>query len=142
MADDYQSVNTAKNTIGQPQYVIESTLKGSRLTGADMPDHYLPLTSIPSVVLVGQYKIGGEAKSFYTYQKNAEGLPEIYAANDGDIAGVKTIHDRLLETQTVILKRSGTRDFVQPILNCYSHKCSAPEISHLEISKHIAWSLL
>ncbi len=104
----YQSVNTAKNTIGQPQYVIESTLKGSRLTGADMPDHYLPLTSIPSVVLVGQYKIGGEAKSFYTYQKNAEGLPEIYAANDGDIAGVKTIRDRLLETQTVILKRSGT----------------------------------
>lgn len=104
----YQSVNTAKNTIGQPQYVIESTLKGSRLTGADMPDQYLPLTSIPSVVLVGQYKIGGEAKSFYTYQKNAEGLPEIYAANDGDIAGVKTIHDRLLETQTVILKQNGT----------------------------------
>lgn len=104
----YQSVNTAKNTIGQPQYVIESTLKGSRLTGTDMPDQYLPLTSIPSVVLVGQYKIGGEAKSFYAYQKNAEGLPEIYAANDGDIAGVKTIHDRLLETQTVILKQNGT----------------------------------
>lgn len=104
----YQSANTAQNTIGQPQYIIESTLKGSRLTGADMPDQYLPLTSIPSVVLVGQYKIGGEAKSFYTYQKNAEGLPEIYAANDGDIAGVKTIHDRLLETQTVILKQNGT----------------------------------
>lgn len=104
----YQTANTAQNTIGQPQYVIESTLKGSRLTGQDMPDQYLPLTSIPSVVLVGQYKIGGEAKSFYTYQKNAEGLPEIYAANDGDIAGVKTIHDRLLETQTVILKQNGT----------------------------------
>lgn len=104
----YQSVNTAKNIIGQPQYIIESTLKGSRLTGQDMPDQYLPLTSIPSVVLVGQYKIGGEAKSFYTYQKNAEGLPEIYAANDGDITGVKTIHDRLLETQTVVLKQNGT----------------------------------
>lgn len=104
----YQSVNTAKNIIGQPQYIIESTLKGSRLTGQDMPDQYLPLTSIPSVVLVGQYKIGGEAKSFYTYQKNAEGQPEIYAANDGDIADVKTIHDRLLETQTVILKQNGT----------------------------------
>lgn len=104
----YQSVNTAKNIIGQPQYIIESTLKGSRLTGQDMPDQYLPLTSIPSVVLVGQYKIGGEAKSFYTYQKNAEGQPEIYAANDGDITGVKTIHDRLLETQTVVLKQNGT----------------------------------
>lgn len=104
----YQSANTAKNTIGQAQYVIESTLKGSRLTGADMPDQYLPLTSIPSVVLVGQYKIGGEVKTFYAYQKNAEGQPEIYAANDGDIAGVKTIHDRLLETQTVVLKQNGT----------------------------------
>lgn len=104
----YQSANTAQNTIGQPQYIIESTLKGSRLTGDNMPDQYLPLTSIPSVVLVGQYKIGGEAKTFYTYQKNADGLPEIYAANNGDIAGVKTIHDRLLETQTVILKQNGT----------------------------------
>lgn len=103
----YQTANTAQNTIGQPQYVIESTLKGSRLTGQDMPDQYLPLTSIPSVVLVGQYKIGGQVKTFYTYQKNAEGLPEIYAANDGDIAGVKTIHDRLLETQTVVLKQNG-----------------------------------
>lgn len=104
----YQTAKTAQNTIGQPQYVIESTLKGSRLTGQDMPDQYLPLTSIPSVVLVGQYKIGGQVKTFYTYQKNAEGLPEIYAANDGDIAGVKTIHDRLLETQTVVLKQNGT----------------------------------
>lgn len=104
----YQSANTAQNTIGQPQYVIESTLKGSRLTGDNMPDQYLPLTSIPSVVLVGQYKIGGQVKTFYTYQKNADGLPEIYAANNGDIAGVKTIHDRLLETQTVILKQNGT----------------------------------
>lgn len=103
----YQSANTAQNTIGQPQYIIESTLKGSRLTGQDMPDQYLPLTSIPSVVLVGQYKIGGQVKTFYTYQKNADGQPEIYAANDGDIDGVKTIHDRLLETQTVVLKQNG-----------------------------------
>lgn len=104
----YQTANTAQNTIGQPQYIIESTLKGSRLTGQDMPDQYLPLTSIPSVVLVGQYKIGGQVKTFYTYQKNADGQPEIYAANDGDIDGVKTIHDRLLETQTVVLKQNGT----------------------------------
>lgn len=79
----YQSANTAQNTIGQPQYVIESTQKGSRLTGADMPDQYLPLTSIPSVVLVGQYKIGRRAISFYTYQKDENGLPQIYVTNDG-----------------------------------------------------------
>lgn len=104
----YQSIQTAKNTVGQSQYLIESTLKGSRLTGQDMPEQYLPLTSIPSVVLVGQYKINGNALSFYTYQKNSEGKPEIYAANEGEISGVKTITDRLLETQTVVLKQSGT----------------------------------
>lgn len=104
----YQSFKSATNTIGESQYVIESTLKGSRLTGADMPEQYLPLTSIPSVVMVGQYKINGSPLSFYTYQKNEDGVPEIYAANDGQISGVKTIMNRLLETQTVVLKRSGT----------------------------------
>ena len=104
----YQSIETAKNVAGQSQYLIESTLKGTRLTGEDMPEQYLPLTSIPSVVLVGQYKINGNALSFYTYQKNSEGKPEIYAANDGEISGVKTITDRLLETQTVVLKQNGT----------------------------------
>ncbi len=104
----YQSATTATNTINSSQYLIESTLKGSRLTGVGMPEQYLPLTSIPSVVLVGQYSINGSVKSFYTYQKNSDGKPEIYAANDGDIEGVKTIHDRLLETQTVVLKRDGT----------------------------------
>ena len=103
----YQSIQTAKNTIGQSQYLIESTLKGSRLTGQDMPDQYLPLTSIPSVVLVGQYKINGSALSFYIYQKNTDGIPEIYAANDEEISGVETIHDRLLEIQTVVLKKDG-----------------------------------
>lgn len=104
----YQSFKTAGNTIGQPQYLIESTLKGSRLTGADMPEQYLPLTSIPSVVLVGEYTINDRKVSFYTYQKDAQGNPEIYAANEGEIAGVKTIHDRLLETQSVVLKTTGT----------------------------------
>lgn len=104
----YQSATTATNTIGSSQYLIESTLKGSRLTGVGMPEQYLPLTSIPSVVLVGQYSINGSVKSFYTYQKNSAGQPEIYAANEGEIAGVKTIHDRLLETQTVVLKKNST----------------------------------
>lgn len=104
----YQSVQTAKNVIGQSQYVIESTLKGSRLTGEDMPEQYLPLTSIPSVVLVGQYKINGNALSFYIYQKDTDGLPKIYAANDGEIPGVETISDRLLETQTVVLMKTST----------------------------------
>lgn len=85
----YQSIQTATNEIGSSQYLVESTLKGSRLTGEDMPEQYLPLTSIPSVVLVGQYTIGGKALSFYTYQKNTEGLPEIYAANSGEIAEVR-----------------------------------------------------
>lgn len=104
----YQSIKTAKNIVGKSQYLVESTLKGSRLTGEDMPEQYLPLTSIPSVVLVGQYKINGDAVSFYAYQKNTEGQPEIYSANEGEISGVKTIHDRLLETQTVVLKKNGT----------------------------------
>lgn len=102
----YQSASSAKNAIGSSQYVIETTLKGSRLTGQNMPERYLPLTSIPSVVLVGKYTVNGKSVSFYTYQKDATDKPEIYAANEGEIGSdVKTIHDRLLETQTVVLKK-------------------------------------
>lgn len=104
----YQSFATAANSVNSSQYVMETTLKGSRLTGADMPEQYLPLTSIPSVVLTGQYKINGSAVTFYTYQKDEHGKPQLYAANDGDIAGVETIHDRLLSTQSIILKKVGS----------------------------------
>ncbi len=104
----YQSFKTADNSVNSSQYVMETTLKGSRLTGDDMPEQYLPLTSIPSVVLVGQYKINGNAVTFYTYQKDEDGKPLIYSANRNDIAGVETIHDRLLSTQSIVLKKSGT----------------------------------
>lgn len=104
----YQTFKSAQNEVNSSQYVMECTLKGSRLTGADMPEQYLPLTSIPSVVLVGQYKIGGNAVTFYTYQKDDSGKPQLYAANDGDIAGVETIHNRLLSTQSIVLKKSGS----------------------------------
>ena len=105
----YHSFKEATNTVGQPQYVMESTMKGTRLTGQDMPEQYLPLTSIPSVVLVGQYKIGGEAKTFYTYQKGVNGHPNVYSATAGDIPGVsETILYRMLENQSVVLKKIGT----------------------------------
>ena len=104
----YQSFATATNPVNSSQYVMEATLKGDRLTGKDMPENYLPLTSIPSVVLVGQYKINGTPVTFYTYQKDTDSKPYIYSANDGEIPGVsKTIHDRLLETQTIVLKKVG-----------------------------------
>lgn len=101
----YQSYSSAANDLNSSQYAIESTLKGARLTGAGMPEQYLPLTSIPSVVLVGQYKIGGEAKTFYTY-KGDNSTPYIYAATDGDISGVQTIKERLLSSQSVVLNAS------------------------------------
>lgn len=101
----YQSFKTATNAPNSSQYVIETTLKGSRLTGDDMPEQYLPLTSIPSVVLTGQYKINGNALTFYTYQKNDKGVPYVYPANEGDIDGVETIDHRLLSTQSVVLKK-------------------------------------
>lgn len=104
----YSQYSTATNKVNTSQYVMETTLKGTRLTGADMPDQYLPLTSIPSVVLTGVYKINGsnEAVTFYTYQKDENNKPHIYAANDGDIEGVGTIRDRLLSTQSVVLKKT------------------------------------
>lgn len=104
----YQSYSSAANNINSSQYVMESTLKGSRLTGVDMPEQYLPLTSIPSVVVVGQYKINGTAKTFYTYQKDNNDKPVIYSASAGDINGVdQTIKERLLSTQSVVLAKSG-----------------------------------
>lgn len=104
----YQSFNSATNALNSSQYTMETTLKGSRLTGADMEDQYLPLTSIPSVVLVGQYKINGEAKTFYTYQKNDQDVPFVYSANSNDITGTQTIRERLLSTQTVVLQKTET----------------------------------
>lgn len=102
----YQSYNSATNPVNSSQYIMETTLKGSRLTGTDMPEQYLPLTSIPSVVLVGQYKINGESTTFYTYQKDDNGKPYLYSANSSDIPDIETIHDRLLSTQSIILRRS------------------------------------
>ena len=103
----YLSYSSTAGTVGTPQYVMESTMKGTRLTGQGMPDQYLPLTSIPSVVLVGQYKINDVAKTFYTYQKGNDGKPELFCETEGDIDGVQTIEDRLLSTQsTVLLKDS------------------------------------
>ena len=105
----YQSWNSANNDTGASQYVIETTLKGERLTGENMPDQYLPLTSIPSVVLVGTYQIDGAAKTFYTYQKDNSDKPVIYSETPGAIAGVsKTIKERLLETQSVVIQPSTT----------------------------------
>lgn len=104
----YSSFSSAENRINSSQYVMESTLKGTRLTGADMPEQYLPLTSVPSVVLTGQYKINGNALTFFTYQKDENGKPQLYAANEGDIPGVETIHDRLLSTQSIVLKKVGS----------------------------------
>lgn len=103
----YLSYTSTAGTVGTPEYVMESTMKGTRLTGQGMPEQYLPLTSIPSVVLVGQYKINDEAKTFYTYQKGDDGKPELFCEAEGDIDGVQTIEDRLLSTQsTVLLKDS------------------------------------
>ncbi len=104
----YSSFNSASAAVNTSQYVMETTLKGTRLTGADMPEQYLPLASVPSVVLVGQYKINGNATTFYTYQKDDNGKPQFYCANDGDIAGLMSIHDRLISTQSIILKKSGS----------------------------------
>jgi len=111
----YQSYNTATNPINTPQYLMETTLKGSRLTGADMPEQYLPLTSIPSVVLRGKYTLDGKSVTFYTYQKDSDGNPYVYAANDGDIDGLQTLYSRLIANQSVILKRTAEGSGYAPV---------------------------
>lgn len=111
---NYTSFKEATQEPNTSKYVIETTLKGSRLTGEDMGDQYLPLTSIPSVVLTGQYKVKtptdteGSYKTFYTYQKDPAGKPYVYAANAGDLGSdIETIHDRLLRAQIIVLKKVG-----------------------------------
>lgn len=89
------------------RYVMETTLKGSRLTGEDMGDQYLPLTSIPSVVLTGTYKVNGtKGVTFYTYQNNTNGDPMVYSETEGAIDGTTSILDRLLSSQTVVQRLS------------------------------------
>ncbi len=104
----YHTFNSPSAEAGTSQYFMETTVRKTALTGEDMPDNYLPLASMPSVVLKGRYKINGEAKTFYTYQKDSNGKPHFYSAEENDIAGLGTIQDRLLSTQTIVLKKQGT----------------------------------
>lgn len=103
----YSQYNTMTNTVGQDAYTMECTLKESRLTGEDMDDQYLPLTSIPSVVLTGQYKINGEAKTFYIYGKGSNSEPTLYSSKSDDIDGAKPLINKLITDQGIVLKKVG-----------------------------------
>lgn len=102
---EYSQYNTVAQEVGKPKYTMESTLKESRLTGKDMGDQYLPLTSIPSVVLTGVYKINGEAKTFYTYGKDSNDIPRIYSSSANDINGTSPLINKLITDQGIVLKK-------------------------------------
>jgi len=105
----YSTFNSAGYDLNNYEYIMESTLKGERLNGEGMPDQYLPINSIPSVVLTGRYKVGDyEAnKTFYTYGKDSNGKPYVYAANDGDFGDINTIKDVMITAQNIVLVKEG-----------------------------------
>lgn len=108
----YQTYKSAQYDVNSSQYMKETTVKGAALTKEDMPSQYIPLAAVPSVVLTGTYNVNGtQPKTFYTYQKDSNGTPYIYAANDGDITDddgkpIQTIHDKMLSSQTIVLSKT------------------------------------
>jgi len=117
----YSSYNSASGKVGTPQYVIETTLKQNRLNGTDMPSQYLPINSIPSVVLIGKYTVNVNGtdysdKTFYTYSHNATNdKPYVLAANAGELGNVPTLKETLIKNQNIVLiEKDGIKT---PVLN-------------------------
>jgi len=92
------------------KYVMETTMKQSRLTGADMGDQYLPLSSIPSVLLVGQYVVNGsdtdDPVDLYAYGKVGDKYVFYTGDTDADKVGLDKIKDKMLDDQTIILQQA------------------------------------
>ncbi len=101
---NYTQCENLDGTNQYHQYVMETTMKQSRLTGADMGDQYLPLASIPSVILVGQYKVGGRTDyiDFYTYGKQNDKFL-VYSGETNEITGTRKIIDKMLDDQSIIV---------------------------------------
>lgn len=103
----YSSFNSVQGVLDQPQYVMETTLKENRLNGTDMPAQYLPINSVPSVVLTGTYTVNVNGddyinKTFYTYSQT-NGVPNVLAANEGELGDVPTLLNTLINHQNIIL---------------------------------------
>lgn len=91
---------------------METTIKGDALTGKNMPEQYLPINSVPSVVLAGKYTINGvSGKTFYTYQKSGK-TPVFYCANKGEIAGLDvTMLDRFISSQSIVMTKDASGNY-------------------------------
>lgn len=103
----YSSFNSAQGTTGKEQYVMETTLKQQRLNGDGMPSQYLPVNSIPSVVLTGKYSVGSYgSKTFYVYGKDKNEKPFVYPANEGEFGDIQSIKRVLVNNQNIILVKN------------------------------------
>lgn len=103
----YQTFNNVTNN--NPYiYTKETTIQGNALTGAGMNEQYLPLASIPSVIVAGQYKINGEAKTFYAYKTNSNASNTYYCDTEGDIPGFTTMKSYMLANQNVVRTADGS----------------------------------
>ncbi len=89
------------------QYTTETTMKVTRLTGEDMSDQYLPTASLPSVILLGQYKVGeaAEGTDFYLYGRASNGAYKVYSNETTLIPGTKKVKEQMLFDQTILLRR-------------------------------------
>jgi len=104
----FNKATTVDEQKNYSKYVMETTLKGTRLTGEGMGDQYLPLTSIPSVVLVGQYSIEGVTgyENFYIYGKSGS-MQRIFGDKDNSTKlGYTDIKTQLIKDQTILLRKT------------------------------------
>jgi len=107
--NDCQKIESA-NEAGKPfsHYVMETTMKKSRLTGEDMPANYLPLASIPSVLITGEYRIKGHEDTeadLYAYGMQDNKYRFYTGDTHAATVGLANITDKMLDDQTIILRR-------------------------------------
>jgi len=128
---DYNSYNDCTPVDGKKlysKYVMETTMKKSRLTGEDMGDQYLPLSSIPSVLLVGKYSVNDqEGVDFYTYGKSGDKYV-VYSGEVTEIEGTRKIKDKMLDDQTIILYYDNQKDAYIPVNSEYAENSNLRDI--------------
>ncbi len=119
----YNDLTKQNSKVGYPTTDTDAKYFKETTVGLKALDSKNPAAAMPSVILVGKYKLsvnGTEVEGnpdFYTYLKGSDGKPLVYfAANDGTadskVAGGESMLKRFINQVTVLYKRvnDGTED--------------------------------
>lgn len=112
----YNDLTKENSKVGYPTTDTDAKYFKETTVGLKALDSKNPAAAMPSVILVGKYKLsvnGTEVEGnpdFYTYLKGSDGKPLVYfAANDGTadskVAGGESMLKRFINQVTVLYKR-------------------------------------